>query len=54
MAHFEQSLKEAGDSHEADTIRQSIVVLMGTLAKHMDKGNPKVHFMSCDNHTEVI
>ena len=32
----------AADTHEADTIRQSIVVLMGTLAKHMDKENPKV------------
>ncbi len=42
MPHFEQSLQNAGDSHKADTIRQSIVVLMGTLAKHMDKGNPKV------------
>lgn len=42
MAHFEQCLKAAPETHEADTIRQSAVVLMGTLAKHMDKQNPKV------------
>ena len=42
MEHFELCLKSAGDSHEADAVRQSAVVLMGTLAKHMDKQNPKV------------
>ncbi len=30
------------DTMEADIVRQSIVVLMGTLAQHMDKDNPKV------------
>ena len=30
------------DTVEADVVRQSIVVLMGTLAQHMDKTNPKV------------
>ena len=42
MAHFEECLNTAPDTHEADTVRQSAVVLMGTLAKHMDKQNPKV------------
>lgn len=42
MAHFEECLNTAPDTHEADAIRQSAVVLMGTLAKHMDKQNPKV------------
>lgn len=42
MAHSEECLKSIPDSHEADTVRQSIIVLMGSLAKHLDKGNPKV------------
>ena len=42
MSHLEQCLNTAPDTHEADAIRQSAVVLMGTLAKHMDKQNPKV------------
>ena len=42
MSHCECCMQLAADTHEADTIRQSIVVLMGTLAKHMDKENPKV------------
>lgn len=42
MSHCERCMQLAADTHEADTIRQSIVVLMGTLAKHMDKENPKV------------
>ena len=42
MAHFEHCLQSAGDTHEADTVRQFAVVLMGNLAKHMDKKNPKV------------
>ena len=46
MTHFEECLNSAPDTHEADAIRQSAVVLMGTLAKHMDKKNPKVREIS--------
>lgn len=42
MAHSEECLKSIPDCQEADVVRQSIIVLMGTLAKHMDKENPKV------------
>ena len=42
MGHCETYLQSAGDTRESDIIRQSVVVLMGTLAKHLDKGNPKV------------
>lgn len=42
MAHSEECLKAIPDSQEADVVRQSIIVLMGTLARHMDKENPKV------------
>lgn len=42
MAHSEESLKATPDTQEADAVRQYIVVLMGALAKHMDKDNPKV------------
>ena len=45
MAHSEECLKSISDSQEADTVRQAIIVLMGTLAKHMDKENPKVCHM---------
>ncbi|CAI8049233.1 eIF-2-alpha kinase activator GCN1, partial [Geodia barretti] len=42
MDHCEGCLQSAGDTRESDVIRQSVVVLMGTLARHLDKGNPKV------------
>lgn len=42
MSHAEESLREIPDILEADRVRQSIIVLMGTLAKHMDKSSPKV------------
>ena len=42
MSHSEESLKSIPDSQEADVVRQCIIVLMGTLARHMDKENPKV------------
>jgi HEAT repeat protein len=42
MEHCEGCLQSAGDTRESDVIRQSVVVLMGTLARHLDKGNPKV------------
>ncbi|XP_019853006.1 PREDICTED: eIF-2-alpha kinase activator GCN1 isoform X2 [Amphimedon queenslandica] len=42
MNHFETCLSRLDDSKSSDITRQSIVVLMGSLAKHMDKGDPKV------------
>ena len=42
MEHCEACLQSAGDTRESDVIRQSVVVLMGTLARHLDKGDPKV------------
>lgn len=42
MSHSEECLNSIPDSQEADIVRQSIVVLMGTLAKHLDRENPKV------------
>lgn len=42
MAHSEESLKGILDSQKADQVRQCIIVLMGALARHMDKDNPKV------------
>ena len=45
MDHCEGCLQSAGDTRESDVIRQSVVVLMGTLARHLDKGNPKVMFL---------
>lgn len=42
MAHSEESLKAIQDSQGADQVRQYIIVLMGALARHMDRDNPKV------------
>ncbi|GAB6030116.1 hypothetical protein CHUAL_005795 [Chamberlinius hualienensis] len=39
---FETCLKKAPDSSSYDFIRQSIVVLMGGVAKHLDKDDPKI------------
>lgn len=39
---FESFLDDAPDSPENDAVRRSVVVLMGTLARHIDKDNPKV------------
>jgi HEAT repeat protein len=39
---FEKFLDEAPDSSANDVVRRSVVVLMGTLARHIDKDNPKV------------
>ena len=39
---FESYLDETPDSSENDAVRRSVVVLMGTLARHIDKDNPKV------------
>lgn len=42
MNHFDKCLGNLGNSQSDDIIRQAIVVLMGSLAKHMDKEDPKV------------
>ena len=42
MEHFDQCLSNAGSTHDDDLVRQSVVVLMGTLASHMDHHDPKV------------
>lgn len=39
---FEEFLTNAPGTAGYDAVRQSIVVLMGSLAKHLDKDNPKV------------
>ena len=47
MSHAETSLNKRENTVEADTVRQSIILLMGTLAKHMDKNSPKVRVCVC-------
>ena len=39
---FESFLDLAPDSSAQDTIRQSVIILMGSLARHLDKADPKV------------
>ena len=39
---FEDFLGQAPDTASFDVVRQSIVILMGSLAKHLDKDDPKV------------
>jgi len=39
---FEEFLTSAPSTASQDAVRQSIVILMGSLAKHLDKDNPKV------------
>jgi hypothetical protein len=39
---FESFLADAPDSASFDAVRQSVVILMGSLAKHLDKDDPKV------------
>ncbi|CAH1802155.1 unnamed protein product [Owenia fusiformis] len=39
---FEEFLEKAPDSAKYDAVRQSVVVLLGSLAKHLDKTDPKV------------
>ena len=41
---FEQFLDMAPDTSAHDTIRQSVIILMGCLAQHLDKDDPKVEF----------
>lgn len=39
---FEQFLDMAPDSLSHDVIRQSVIILTGSLAKHLNKTDPKV------------
>ncbi|KAI8491411.1 eIF-2-alpha kinase activator GCN1 [Branchiostoma belcheri] len=39
---FEKFLAEAPKTREYDAVRQSVVILMGSLAKHLNKDDPKV------------
>ncbi|KAM4808080.1 stalled ribosome sensor GCN1 [Rhinophrynus dorsalis] len=39
---FEEFLKNAPIDASYDAVRQSVVILMGSLAKHLDKSDPKV------------
>ena len=40
LAGFDVS--QAPNSREYDEVRQSVVILLGTLAKHLDKDDPKI------------
>jgi len=39
---LETTLNELPDNASYDVVRQGVVVLMGNLAKHLDKNDPKV------------
>ncbi|KAL4660360.1 eIF-2-alpha kinase activator GCN1 [Arapaima gigas] len=39
---FEEFLKSAPQDASYDSVRQSVVILMGSLAKHLDKSDPRV------------
>lgn len=39
---FEEFLKNAPQDASYDSVRQSVVILMGSLAKHLEKSDPKV------------
>lgn len=39
---FENFLDKAPDSSKFDSVRQSVVILMGSLARHLDRDDPKV------------
>ncbi|GFU29456.1 eIF-2-alpha kinase activator GCN1 [Nephila pilipes] len=39
---FDNFLDKAPDNSSCDAVRQSIVILMGTLARHLDKDDPRV------------
>lgn len=39
---FEEFLKDAPQDASYDSVRQSVVILMGSLAKHLEKSDPKV------------
>lgn len=39
---FEDFLDKAPNTSSYDTVRQSVIILMGCLARHLDKTDPKV------------
>ncbi|KAI2804204.1 eIF-2-alpha kinase activator GCN1 [Blomia tropicalis] len=39
---FETFLDSATDDHRTDLVRKSVIIFMGTLAKHIDSNNPKL------------
>ena len=39
---FEDFLDNAPEDSSLDIVRQSVVILMGSLARHLDKDDPKV------------
>ena len=39
---FEEFMDSAADNSTVDTVRQSVVIMMGGLARHLDKDDPKV------------
>lgn len=39
---FEKFLSTAPNHAKFDAVRQSVVILMGSLAKHLDKNSPKI------------
>ena len=44
LSIFEEFLDSAPDSSAHDIIRQSVIILTGSLAKHLSKTDPKVSF----------
>ena len=42
LSIFEEFLDMAPDTSAHDTIRQSVIILTGSLAKHLAKTDPKV------------
>lgn len=54
MSHFEDCLNGLDDSKSSDIIRQCIIVLMGSLAKHMNKDDPKVSWTITSNKVIII
>ncbi|OTF74341.1 GCN1-like protein [Euroglyphus maynei] len=42
LRSFETFLDSAPDDHETDIVRESVIILMGTLARHIESDNPKL------------
>ena len=42
MRTCEEFLSRADDSQQTDLVRTSVMVVMGTMAKHLDQADPKV------------
>ena len=47
---FDEFLDKAPDTSSQDSIRQSVIILTGSLAKHLEKTDPKV---TCYNSVVV-